>query len=270
MNSDWEARRQERWARRQQRWEQRRSGTGPNPMGGILFGLLLIGGGLLFLLRNLGIVYFDNIWDYWPVILIVIGGSKLASPRGTHEVASGLIVGGLGVLFLLRNLGIIYGNVWGFIWPAFFIAIGLSLLFRNMYGPDWWTGGTSGAPASSGLNADFSTADRLTVDAIFGGVNRKIVSQAFDGGRISVVFGGAEIDLRGAAMQKPEIVIHADAVFGGVDLKVPDHWQVEVRGSGIFGGYDDKTHRPAQPAAGLAPKLIVKGGAVFGGVTVRN
>ncbi|MEP6963597.1 MAG: DUF5668 domain-containing protein, partial [Acidobacteriota bacterium] len=277
MNPDWDARRQERWARRQERWERRRQWNphaDANPMRGIIFGLLLMGGGLLFLLRNLGIVYFDNLWDYWPVILIVIGGAKLTSARCTSDIAGGLIIGGIGVVFLLRSLGIIYGNVWGFLWPAFFIAIGVSMLFKNMYGPDWWHGGDGpvvgdqGAPAT-GFSGE-SGASMLRVDCVFSGAKRKITSQTFEGGRISVVFGGADIDLRGAAMQKPEIVLHTDAVFGGIDLKVPDTWQVEMRGSGVFGGFEDKTHAPAQPAAGPAPKLIVKGGAVFGGVTVRN
>ncbi len=261
--NDREQRRQERWARRQDRWAGR--GGGSNPLRGALLGLLLIGGGLMFLLRNLGIVYFDNIGQYWPVILIAIGASKLLAPRGAHEVMGGVILGGIGTLFLLRNLGIIYGNIWGFVWPAVFIAIGLSMLIKNIYGPDWWGGGSQGV-------ADVGPTDANTVyaDVLFGGIQRKIVSQAFEGGKVSVVFGGAEIDLRGAAMQKPEIILQADAVFGGVELKVPDTWQVEVRGSGVFGGYDDRTHRPAPLATGQSPKLIVKGGAVFGGVTVRN
>jgi predicted membrane protein len=275
MNQDWEQRRQERAQRRQARWEQRWTGgpCGGKPFGGVLFGLLLIGGGLLFLLRNLGIVYFDNVGQFWPVILIVIGGSKLVSPRGVHEVTTGLIMGGIGTLFLLRNLGFLYGNVWGYIWPAFFIAVGISMLMRNVYGPSWRGAAIRTEPMGDMGGTD---ANSIYADVVFGGIERKIVSQAFEGGKVSVVFGGAKIDLRGAGMQKPEIVLHADAAFGGVEIWAPDTWQVDVRGAGVFGGYEDRTHHPAYPAAssGTAtnarPKLIVKGGAVFGGVTVRN
>jgi predicted membrane protein len=261
MNQDWEQRRQERWERR----HERRARRGHSPYTGLFIGLLMIGGGMLFLLRNLGIVYFDNIGQYWPVILIVIGGSKLVSPRGAHEVVTGLILGGIGTLFLLRNLGIIYGNVWGFIWPAFFIAIGLSMLVKHLYGPDWWTGGDQGFSTVSG-----TSENTITADVLFGGIERKITSQNFEGGRVSVIFGGAEIDLREAAIQHPMVTLQTDAVFGGVELKVPATWQVDVRGSGVFGGYEDRTHHPATLATGQAPKLIVKGSAVFGGVTVRN
>ena len=56
----------------------------------------------------------------------------------------------------------------------------------------------------------------------------------------------------------------------GVELKVPDTWEVMVRGAGVLGGYDDKTH-PAPAVEGVKrPKLIIRGEAVFGGVSVRN
>jgi predicted membrane protein len=263
--NDWETRREQRWERRHERLARR----GHSPYTGLFVGLLMIGGGVLFLLRNLGIVYFDNIGDYWPVILIVIGGSKLISPRGMHDVSSGMIVGGIGVLFLLRNLGIIYGNFWGFVWPAALIGIGATMLMKHLNGPDWWTGGGTNppSPAAGPASVPGTGENSLFAETVFGGIERNIVSQAFEGGKVSVVFGGAEIDLRGAAMQGPEIVLKADAVFGGIDLKVPDTWQVDVRGSGVFGSYENHTHAPA---AANAPKLIVKGGAVFGGVTVRN
>ena len=262
--NDWEQRKQERWARRQERWQGQGGFSGHRHRSGMLGGLLLIGGGLLFLLRNLGIVYFDNIGQYWPVIPIVVGVSRLISSRSPREVMSGVILGGVGTLFLLRNLGIIYGNLWGVFWPGILIAVGLSMLVKNMYGPERW-----GSPGGT-INVDSTDANVLNADVLFGGIQRKIVSQAFEGGKVSVIFGGAEIDLRGAAMQRPEIVLYADAVFGGVNLKVPDDWQVEMRGSGAFGGYEDRTHRPMPTATGQAPKLIVKGSAVFGGVTVRN
>jgi hypothetical protein len=51
---------------------------------------------------------------------------------------------------------------------------------------------------------------------------------------------------------------------------VPEAWNTEVRGAGVFGGYLDKTHRSHQPPDPNAPHLIIKGGAVFGSVIVRN
>ncbi len=274
MNTDWrEQRRQERWDRHQARRERRQFGVNRNPLGGAIIGLFLIAGGGLFLLRNLGIMYFDNLSDYWPLILIAWGVSQLATARGGHVVIPGVGLTVLGSIFLLRNLGYIHGNIGGFIWSGMLIALGAALLMRNLYGPDWWGGGQSvgGTSSSAGLSdASESDARKIQADVIFGGINRKFVSQTFEGGRISVVFAGADIDLRGANTQQTEMVINADAVFGGVDLKVPDTWLVDVRGSGVFGSYEDLTHHPSQTGTTTSPRLIVKGGAVFGGVTVRN
>jgi hypothetical protein len=39
---------------------------------------------------------------------------------------------------------------------------------------------------------------------------------------------------------------------------------------GLFGGYEDKTVPPRSEDAANAPKLVIKGYAVFGGVSVQN
>ncbi len=41
--------------------------------GSIFWGLLLIGLGLVFLLANFDVIAIDRIWDFWPVLIIVIG-----------------------------------------------------------------------------------------------------------------------------------------------------------------------------------------------------
>jgi len=137
----WEQRNRERMERhrlrmerRQERWARRGSMCGPNATGGMIIGLGVIAVGVLFLLRNVGILYFDDIWQYWPVILIVVGISKLANTHSASQVTSGLIIGGLGTIFLLRNLGYIYGNIWQYIWPGILIAVGLSILVKHLEG----------------------------------------------------------------------------------------------------------------------------------------
>lgn len=61
----------------------------------------------------------------------------------------GLILVALGVLFLLKNLGIISGDIWGIFWPILLIILGLWIIighfsrrkfFRNFFscGRDFW------------------------------------------------------------------------------------------------------------------------------------
>ncbi len=54
--------------------------------GSLFWGVLLIGIGILFLLDNLGIVYFDEIIsDYWPLILIAVGLKIILGAKGSNK-----------------------------------------------------------------------------------------------------------------------------------------------------------------------------------------
>lgn len=275
MDADrWEQRNRERMQRRQERWARRGNACGgPNAAAGMIIGLGVIAVGVLFLLRNVGIVYFDDIWQYWPVILIMVGVSKLANPYSACNVVWGLTIGGVGAIFLLRNLGYIYGDVWQYLWPAILIAVGLSILVKHldgMHDPPAPASPGSPLPPRSGFTAATSGSNFLHIENVFSGTRQKIESQEFEGGKIAVVFGGAEIDLRSAGTKREEITIKADAVFGGIELWVPSHWQTMVRGTGVFGSFEDKTFPAAPATQGKMPRLVITGGAVFGSVIVRN
>lgn len=281
---DWrEQRRRERDMRRQTRWEARqarRADFRANPAGGAIFGLLMVAAGLLFLLRNLGFVFIDNLWSYWPVILIALGASKLFQSRGAHVDFGGAILVLIGGVFLLRNLGIMYLNPFALIGPGILIFLGISILMRNMYGSDWWGGCARPTPSGPGVPPppgappgamprwDTSSENQLNAQVMFGGIHRRINSQEFEGGRISTTIGGVEVDLRDAKMKGPQALLQVDVIMGGVEIRVPDGWMVEVHGSPVFGGFDDRTSKPADPIN--APKLIVQGSVMFGGVSVRN
>jgi Domain of unknown function (DUF5668)/Cell wall-active antibiotics response 4TMS YvqF len=278
-----------RMERRQARWEQRNAYGGPNAAGGLIIGLGVIAVGVLFLLRNVGVLYFDDIWQYWPVILIVLGISKLANIHSASQVTSGLILGGIGTVFLLRNLGYIYGNIWEYLWPGILIAVGLSILVKHLEGrdqswnpgsppprdPSWNPGSPPPGPGNpfpprSGFTATTSGANYLYAECVFSGTRQKLETQDFLGGKVTAIFGGAEIDLRSVGTKREEVSIKAEAVFGGVEIWVPAHWQTIVRGTGVFGGFEDKTFPAAPGASANAARLLITGSAVFGGVVVKN
>ncbi|MDX9856434.1 MAG: DUF5668 domain-containing protein [candidate division Zixibacteria bacterium] len=37
----------------------------------------------------------------------------------------------LGVLLLLREMGLIYGDIWDYVWPIALIALGVSMIFKS-------------------------------------------------------------------------------------------------------------------------------------------
>jgi predicted membrane protein len=258
-------RRRARWEARQARWEARgaRQAHFYTGFGGAAVGMILAGIGVLLLLQNLGIVVVEDLWDYWPVILIVFGFSRLFQSCHPAGRIWGGAIAGVGTLFLLRNLGIIHGNLWGFFWPAILIVIGLAMLLRAFdHGGGWdW------AHPAHALR-DSSTANAVKIDAVFSGAKRRFDTQEFEGGEIDAVFGGVELDLTKAAMKGDQVRIECNAVFGGIDIRVPETWSVVLRGSGVFGGFSDETQPP--PRGTNAPTLLIGGGAVFGGVNVKN
>jgi class 3 adenylate cyclase len=82
------------------------------------------------------------------------------------------------------------------------------------------------------------------------------------------VMGGCEIDLRHAEIDGPEVVITAVAFMGGVEITVPEGFDVELEGFAFMGGRDLKLRNvPLIPGS---PRIRVRGFAMMGGIDVRS
>jgi hypothetical protein len=104
--------------------------------------------------------------------------------------------------------------------------------------------------------------------AVFSGVDRHISAQDFRGAQCTAVFGGCKIDLRDAQIPGREAVLETYAIFGGVEIRVPEDWEVVNHNLTLFGGVSE--HRP-RPQKGSATKtLILDGATIFGGTAVKN
>jgi hypothetical protein len=88
------------------------------------------------------------------------------------------------------------------------------------------------------------------------------------GPRTNVVafMGGANIDLRQAELEQPEVAITIVAFMGGVNIVVPERVDVELTGLAFMGG---KAYRPGKqaPPPG-APLLRVRVFTFMGGASV--
>ncbi|MGW0393925.1 DUF1707 SHOCT-like domain-containing protein [Streptomyces sp. NPDC003042] len=81
-------------------------------------------------------------------------------------------------------------------------------------------------------------------------------------------WGGGELDLREADFAEREVVINCVAIMGGIQITVPPGVEVDVRGFGFMGAFDDRRERPG-PAEPGAPRVVVTGFAFWGGVDVK-
>jgi TM2 domain-containing membrane protein YozV len=97
--------------------------------------LALIGIGVLLLLGNIGFVHLRWAWEFWPVILMVIGGWLLAErwtliamggTRSRQLLLGPAILLVLGLIFLSHTL---HWLAFGVSWPAILIVIGVVLLW---------------------------------------------------------------------------------------------------------------------------------------------
>ncbi len=110
-------------------------------------------------------------------------------------------------------------------------------------------------------------ADELDVAVIFEGLEANSRASSFRGGEIVASYGGGKLDLRGATLDPAGATLRVRAIFGGLEIIVPDSWPVEVHATSVFGGVDDAT----DPAAAdpLSPTLVLDVLPLFGGTSVR-
>ena len=105
----------------------------------------------------------------------------------------------------------------------------------------------------------------LQATGVLGGGVIKNDSQKFQGGEVDVFMGGVEVDLRQASMDN-EAVLNVFAMWGGITIKVPLDWSVQVNAMALLGGIDDKS----VPPMNSTKRLRIEGQAIMGGVEIRN
>jgi class 3 adenylate cyclase len=82
------------------------------------------------------------------------------------------------------------------------------------------------------------------------------------------VMGGCDMDLRQAEIDGPEVVITAVAFWGGINIVVPEGFEVELEGFSFMGGRDLRLRNvPLIPGS---PRIRVRGFAIMGGIEVRS
>jgi len=238
-----------------------------SPASGMVIGSIIVLVGLGLLLDNMGLFSFHDIWRYWPVFLIIYGVSRVLDGRSPSAYVWGGAVALIGAFLLLDNLDVIQFN-FAYIWPLIIIAVGLSMLVRALDRKRL----VEGIPAAGGAPLSGDAVDESTINivAILSGSRGVINNQDFRGGDAVAVFGGVRLDLRPAAITVDRAVLDITAIFGGVELRVPEGWSVETKGVGVFGGFDDKTLHPKRDPNVKTPGLTITGTAIFGGVSVTN
>lgn len=215
--------------------------------GAFYFPLAIIVIGIGWLLDSLDVFNFWSVFgDWWPILIILAGFASLRSNK--ESITGPLLVIVVGVFLLLSTIDSIDFNFFAYFWPTLIIIIGISLLTHRQ----------KTANVSDGGN----TVKGFTM---FGGIEKSNASQAFQGGDITTLFGGAKIDLRNAHMaNNAELTVFA--AFGGIEILVPDSCEISLKVTPFFGGSEDKRTFSATPTQ----KLTVRGSVWFGGLEIKH
>jgi hypothetical protein len=239
---------------------------------GLLPGLILVsvGGGLLA--REFGLLPpHVQLVDFWPLILVFVGVSSLFRVRGLVGALFALSVVAMGGLLLASNLGFLVFPA-ARLWPALLVLLGVAFLIRATRASErrgWPTDPPPDAPADGAGGRHLETeGDRFNRQVTFSGLELKIESQAWKGGELGVTAGGVELDLRYARLDPEGALLDVSILMGGVDIRVPDTWQVRNEVTPLLGGADDST-RSTQGSTD-APLLRVVGSVTLGGISIHN
>lgn len=81
------------------------------------------------------------------------------------------------------------------------------------------------------------------------------------------LWGGGVIDLRYADFTSPDVEINAYSIMGGQTILLPPEVNVDIRGHGVMGAFDQKVEGSGAPGA---PTIRIRGFSLWGGVGIRR
>ena len=221
----------------------------------ILWGVAFIVAGVIFALNAFGVtdieLFFDGWWTLFIIIPCLIG---LFSDREKIGNIIGLAVG---VFLLLCCQNVLdFDMLWKIAAPAIIVIIGVKLIFGAVFGDK----------ATKMLESSKQSGENIkTGCATFSGQTLNFDAERFSGAELTAVFGGVKCDLRNAIIEK-DCAINATAIFGGIDIYVPDYVNVKINSNSIFGGVSEKNHRPQNPNA---VTVYINATCMFGGVDIK-
>jgi hypothetical protein len=109
------------------------------------------------------------------------------------------------------------------------------------------------------------SSDHFQLVCITQGRQWKSSAEQLRSGNVIAGMGGVEMDLRGATLTPEGAHLRLTTVMGGIEVKVPDDWNVRMGGMAIMGA-NDGVGLADQPGR---PELAIDCLTIMGGVQVR-
>lgn len=224
-----------------------------------LFGIVLVLLGTAWILNNFDLIPYqiETLFFNWPMLLIVLGGVFVLSNSRETTGWVLLVVGGVFWAFRVLDLSFNFHAVF---WPLIVIAIGVAVLLRSF--------GEKKQPRHQ--TAEMDEEDVIDEVVVFGGNKRRITSKSFQGGKITSIFGGAELYFHETDLAVGRHVLDLFVLFGGTTLYIPRDWELKVEVVSLLGGVDDKRFYDGRKPYAGDRVLVIKGFAIFGGCEIKD
>lgn len=217
-----------------------------------VWGIAIVILGLGFLLNSLGVLSFSGVVStYWPLLIILAGVAMWLDNRSNFVIPGFIVL--VGLLFQLDRLELIDVNVFQILWPVAIMTIGLSILFHS---------------SKRSKKADKNTTEDAQTDlfAALSAIESKVTATSYQGGKATAILGGISLDLSKAEI-KEVTNLSLLTLMGGIELRVPETWNVNVSGTPLLGGWENKANKPT---AKKAPTLNIDATCVMGGIEIKN
>ncbi len=222
----------------------------------IFSGLIFLIIGFILLLNNFNFIpeiYKEYLFS-WEAILLIVGLFLILGK-------SGRFIGSLVIIFSLFSFFTHYfhweisiGKVF---FPALLILIGLSIIFKRSW------------HQRKSMHSNYKgTLGYIDETIIFSGSEILYTEPIFKGGNITSIFGGCKLDLSRTTLPEGTTTLDITAIFGGIEITVPDGWKVVNKVTGVFGAFEDKRYNKL--ANSNIYELVITGTAIFGGGELRS
>jgi cell wall-active antibiotic response 4TMS protein YvqF len=244
----------------------------------LVIGVFITALGVILTLQRTNLIEPRHLELFWPLALMALGTSLILRRQDSRGRFWGIFWASLGCWLMFKALGLIQVGIGDLIVPLVLILIGGTLVSRTVYGAKppgtrhgplkWEAGGVPPIPSTSTLPGD---QGRVSLFTIMGEAKRSSSDKPFLGGEMTAFMGGCVLDLRQAEIPPGgQASLNILAVMAGHEIWVPQGWTVASDVVPLLGGVDDKRLPPLAQAGTDAPRLVLKGFVLMGGVVVKN
>ena len=211
-------------------------------------GILIVIFGIGLLLQQFDLFDFTTILaNWWPIFFILVGIIQIWT-NGMQAIIPALIFLIVGIMLFIHIW--IEFNLWQILWPFLLIMFGLSIIFSRR---EW--------------KQALDEADEIHLTTFLSGIESINGSKNLSGGSVLSVLGGIQLDLRHAQLTENGAVLNVTTILGGVELIVPEDVHVEIKGTPILGGWENKTNTYGMEKN---KTLYINGVALLGGIVIKH